>query len=59
MMEDTIALNDGVLSKGAFLKQVHKFYKEKVIKQMAEEYKGKIPNNLYEAMLRYEVEITD
>jgi hypothetical protein len=53
----TINLGCYITPKEAFI--VYKFYKEKVIKQMAEEYKGKIPNNLYEAMLRYEVEITD
>jgi hypothetical protein len=37
----------------------YKTYKEKIIKQIAEDYKGKIPTKLYIAMLKYEVEITD
>jgi len=37
----------------------YKEFKEKYIKQVAEEYKGKIPNRLYQAMINYEVEITD
>lgn len=37
----------------------YKTFKEKVIKQVAEEYKDKIPNKLYDAMLNYQVEITD
>lgn len=38
---------------------IYKQFKEKVIKQVADEYKDKIPKKLYEAMYRYEVEITD
>jgi hypothetical protein len=37
----------------------YKIYKEKLIKQFAEEYKDKIPLRLYKAMITYEVEITD
>lgn len=37
----------------------YKQFKEKYIKQVADEYKDKIPNKLYEAMYNYEVEITD
>ena len=37
----------------------YKTFKEKYIKQVADEYKNKIPQKLYEAMYRYEVEITD
>lgn len=37
----------------------YKKYKEKIIKEVADEYKNKIPNELYEALYRYEVEITD
>ena len=33
--------------------------KEQYIKQVADEYKDKIPKKLYEAMYKYEVEITD
>ncbi len=39
--------------------KVYKTTKEKNIKQVAEYYKGQIPSKLYEAMYRYEVEITD
>ena len=37
----------------------YKKFKETEIKQIADEYKDKIPNKLYEAMYNYEVEITD
>lgn len=37
----------------------YKEYKEKLIKEIADEYKDYIPYNLYEAMYAYEVEITD
>ena len=39
--------------------QAYKQFKEKYIKQVADEYKDKIPKKLYDAMYRYEVEITD
>lgn len=39
--------------------QVYKKVKEKDIKKVAEEYKNVIPQKLYEAMLRYEVDIDD
>ena len=39
--------------------KAYKKDKEQYIKQVAEEYKDKIPKKLYEAMYRYEVEITD
>lgn len=39
--------------------QVYKTFKEQYIKQVAEEYKNKIPQELYEAMYSYKVEITD
>ena len=38
---------------------VYKVYKEQLIKQIADEYKDKIPKKLYNIMLNYEVEITD
>lgn len=41
----------------AFL--AYKIYKEKLIKQTAEDYKDNIPDNLYCAMLNYKVEIND
>lgn len=37
----------------------YKKYKEKVIKEIAEKYKGKIPDNLYEALMNRTVEIDD
>jgi hypothetical protein len=37
----------------------YKTFKEKVIKEVAEEYKDRIPNSLYESLLQYKVEITD
>ena len=39
--------------------KVYKYYKEKNIKQIADYYKEQIPINLYNALYRYEVEITD
>ena len=37
----------------------YKKAKEAYIKEVAEEYKGKIPYRLYEALMNYEVEIDD
>ena len=37
----------------------YKTYKENIIKEIAEEYKDRIPNKLYLAMYNYQVEITD
>lgn len=37
----------------------YKNFKEKYIKDVANEYKNKIPTNLYDALYSYEVEITD
>lgn len=39
--------------------KVYKKAKEKVIKEFAEEYKDKVPNKLYKAMLEYKVDIND
>ena len=39
--------------------EVYKYHKEKNIKQVADYYKDKIPQKLYDAMYNYEVEITD
>ena len=39
--------------------QVYKYYKEKNIKNVADYYKDKIPNKLYQALYNYEVEIDD
>ena len=44
-------------SEEAFL--VYKEFKEAYIKEIADEYKGRIPNRLYEAMYAWEVEIDD
>lgn len=38
---------------------IYKIYKEKYIKQIADEYKNLIPLKLYEAMYKYEVRIDD
>lgn len=39
--------------------QKYKEYKEQYIKKLAEKYKDKIPYSVYEAMMNWEVEITD
>ena len=39
--------------------EVYKEFKENYIKQVADEYKDKIPQKLYDAMYNYEVEIND
>ena len=39
--------------------EVYKYYKEKNIKEVADYYFGRIPIELYDALYRYEVEITD
>ena len=39
--------------------EVYKQFKEKCIKEVADYYKNKIPQKLYDAMYQYEVEITD
>lgn len=38
---------------------VYKRYKEEYIKQVADEYKQYIPKKIYDAMYKYEIEITD
>ena len=38
---------------------VYKEFKEKLIKQVADEYKGLIPIELYDAMYQYEIDIDD
>jgi hypothetical protein len=37
----------------------YKIYKEQLIKKVAEEYKNRIPKRLYEALINYEVEMSD
>lgn len=44
-------------SRDAF--NAYKIYKEKLIKKIADKYKDEIPYKLYEALYKYEVEITD
>lgn len=39
--------------------QAYKEFKENYIKEVADEYKDKIPQRLYEAMYRYEIDIND
>jgi hypothetical protein len=39
--------------------RAYKLYKEQIIKQVAEQYKNKIPEKLYNVMINYEVEIND
>lgn len=39
--------------------EVYKYYKERNIKKVADYYKDKIPERLYNGMYNYEVEITD
>ena len=38
---------------------IYKVHKEKIIKQRADEYKQYLPQNVYEALYNYQVEITD
>ncbi len=38
---------------------VYKSFKENIIKQIADEYKNKIPKNIYDALYNYEVEYND
>ena len=39
--------------------EIYKYYKEKNIKQVADYFKKQIPQNLYNVLYNYEVEITD
>ncbi|MBL4951074.1 hypothetical protein JK635_02315 [Neobacillus sp. YIM B02564] len=39
--------------------EAYKIFKENTIKKVADIYKNKIPNNLYEAMIAYKVDIKD
>ena len=55
--EEKVFLGYYNTSEEAF--KVYKEFKEAYIKQVAEEYKNKIPSILYEAMYRWEIEITD
>ena len=55
--QKTIHLGFYSTPKQAFYK--YKIYKEKLIRQIADEYKDRIPSRLYNAMINYQVEITD
>ena len=37
----------------------YKVYKEDFIKDIAEQYKDKIPDKIYQAMMNWQIEITD
>ena len=39
--------------------EVYKAYKENFIKDIAEKYKNKIPDKVYQSMIKWEIEITD
>jgi hypothetical protein len=61
-----VLCNNGIkqLSLGIFDTEIeafnaYKIFKENLIKQVADEYKDKIPQKLYNALYNYEVEITD
>ena len=43
--------------EAAFLR--YKEYKEDFIKDIAEQHKDKIPNKIYQAMMNWQIEITD
>ncbi len=59
--------NDGYKNKvslGDYSREIDAFnaykrYKESVIKRVAKEFKGKIPDKVYCAMMEYEVDIND
>ena len=55
----TCGLQGAVGSRTEEAFQAYKQAKEQYIKEVAEEYKDKIPYRLYEAMMNYEVEIDD
>ena len=54
----TMRLTSFMILDGRLFKQ-YKIMKETYIKQIADEYKELIPNILYNALYKYEVEITD
>jgi len=55
--KEKIFLGNYNTSNEAF--NVYKKYKERLIKRVADKYKNIIPQKLYDAMYKYEVEITD
>ena len=52
-------VNLGSFSSETKAFDAYKQYKEQLIKGIANEYRNKIPTRLYEAMINYQVEITD
>ena len=56
-MGKSIKLGTFDTAESAFAR--YKEYKEDFIKDMAEQYKGKIPDKVYQAMMNWKVEITD
>jgi hypothetical protein len=57
--KECLNINIGVFDNITDAFQAYKDFKENVIKEVADEYQSIIPNILYEAMYRYEVEIID
>lgn len=53
----SINLGTFKIPEEAFYK--YKEYKERYIKETAEKYKDKIPYSVYEAMMNWQIEITD
>ena len=53
----TIKLGRFDTAEAAFAR--YKEYKEDFIKDMAEQYKDEIPDKVYQAMLKWTIEITD
>ena len=57
LLGKTITVGTFTTPEGAF--EAYKEYKEKYIKEVAEKYRGNIPSHLYDALIQYEVEVTD
>ena len=57
VMKKSIHLGNYKTPEEAF--KAYKQFKENYIKEVAEEYKGKIPTKLYKALYNYQVEIND
>ena len=56
---ESIIINLGTYVTPIKAFEVYKNFKEITIKKVADKYKGMIPNNVYEALYNYQVEITD
>lgn len=54
-----VRISLGVFATPKLAFDAYKVAKENYIKQVANDYKSKIPSNLYKAMIDYKVEITD